>query len=184
MRIAVFNLKGGVGKTPIAFSLAKDLGMNIQSNDSSLLETLYPGRAKITKTPKLEDNTVYDFGGFLDTSIIPILKASNVVIIPCKPDGNSILKTCETIDGVRAHNQTIIVVVTQTESEDDYIRVMKELGEFFDGLNFFELRKSKVFTNSMDTGKSVTELYNESPLSKSAYKTVYAQYNTILELFK
>ena len=35
----------------------------------------------------------------------------------------------------------------------------------------------------METGFSIKELYNENPLSRSAYKTVYKQYLTLLELF-
>ena len=31
MKIAVINKKGGVGKTPFAFSIAKDLNMYLQS---------------------------------------------------------------------------------------------------------------------------------------------------------
>lgn len=41
MIISVINKKGGVGKTPISFSLAKDLGYELQSNDNSVIETIY-----------------------------------------------------------------------------------------------------------------------------------------------
>ena len=41
MRIAVINSKGGVGKTPLAFSLAKDFGLNLQTNDNSVVTQIY-----------------------------------------------------------------------------------------------------------------------------------------------
>ena len=37
MILAVLQLKGGVGKTPLSFTLAKDLGLNWQSNDAAVL---------------------------------------------------------------------------------------------------------------------------------------------------
>lgn len=183
MVISIFSLKGGVGKTPIAFSLAKDLNMNLQSNDNSVIESIYPGRAQIGK-PFLEDNTVYDFGGFADSGILPIIKASNALIIPCSPDYNSVMRTVETLESVRGYNENILIAVTRTEKEEDYLNVVDAISEFFDDLNYFELRNSKVFKNSIETGKSVTDLYNETPLSKSAYRTIYNQYTELLELFK
>ncbi len=52
MIISVINKKGGVGKTPFAFSIAKDLEYFLQSNDNSIIEKIYPEKAKILPTPK------------------------------------------------------------------------------------------------------------------------------------
>ncbi|MDY0215064.1 MAG: ParA family protein [Bacilli bacterium] len=183
MIISIFSLKGGVGKTPLAFTLAKDLDLNLQSNDNSVIETIYKNRAKIGK-PVLAENTVYDFGGFADTGILPIIEKSNALIIPCTPDYNSILRTVETLEAVKGHNDNILIAVTKTEKEDEFLYVVNSINEFFDDLNFFELRNSKIFKNSIETGKSLTELYNETPLSKNAYRTIYKQYLELLELFK
>ena len=40
MIISVINKKGGVGKTSFAFSIAKDLGLYLQSNDASVIESM------------------------------------------------------------------------------------------------------------------------------------------------
>ncbi|WP_264828631.1 hypothetical protein [Helicobacter suis] len=53
MIISVINKKGGVGKTAFSFSIAKDFGLFLQSNDNSLIEQLYQGKAKISAYPKL-----------------------------------------------------------------------------------------------------------------------------------
>ncbi|HED0543717.1 TPA: hypothetical protein R4K23_001781, partial [Campylobacter jejuni] len=50
MIISVVNKKGGVGKTPFSFSIAKDLEYFLQSNDNSIIEKIYPEKAKILPT--------------------------------------------------------------------------------------------------------------------------------------
>lgn len=184
MVISVINKKGGVGKTPIAFSIAKDLGYYLQSNDNSVIESIYPDMARISASPELIDDCVYDFGGFVDTGVINIIKTSAIVIIPVSIDYNSILRAVETIEEIQPLNQNIIVIVTKTEKEGDFEMVREAIGRHFDELQYFEFRLSKAFKNAIETGLSLTELYNETPLSRSAYKTVYNQYNTVLELFK
>jgi len=82
MKIAVFNKKGGVGKTSLSFSIAKDLDYFLISNDDSTIEIAYPNRAKIMREPKLIDNCVYDFGGFVDLNILEVLNKTDLIIIP------------------------------------------------------------------------------------------------------
>jgi cellulose biosynthesis protein BcsQ len=103
MILSIINKKGGVGKTPISFSLAKDLGYYLQSNDNSVIESIYPDMAKITEHPSLIDNCIYDFGGFVDAGVLQIIKESDVVMIPCSIDFNSILRTVETIEEIQPH---------------------------------------------------------------------------------
>jgi cellulose biosynthesis protein BcsQ len=182
MIISVINKKGGVGKTPISFSLAKDLGYELQSNDNSVIETIYPDKARIGR-PILQDGCVYDFGGFVDSGVLDIIKASNAVIVPCSIDYNALMRTVETIEEIIAVNSNIIVVITKTEKESDFETFRDEISSFFEDLYFLELRNSKIFKNSMETGKTVTQLYQETPLSKSAYRTVYQQYQSLIELF-
>ena len=184
MIISVINKKGGVGKTPISFSLAKDLGYYLQSNDNSVIESIYPDMAKISSNPEIIENCIYDFGGFVSSGVLPILKASAAILIPTSNDYNSILRTVETIEEIQPLNENLFIVVTKTEKESDFETVKSAINQHFDNLEFFELRLSKAFKNSIETGLSITELYNETPLSKCAYKTLYQQYKSILDLFK
>jgi cellulose biosynthesis protein BcsQ len=182
MIISVINKKGGVGKTPIAYSLAKDLGLNLQSNDGSVIEDLYD-KARIC-SPILQEDTVYDFGGFTDAGVLGIIKESNVVFVPCHNDYNALKRTIETIEELQPHNDRIAVIVTKVDKDVDYDVVEKTLSDFFEGLHFFRLKNSKIFKNSMETGLSVSELYMFNPLNKAAYKSVFDQYEEILNILK
>jgi len=184
MIVSIINKKGGVGKTPISFSLAKDLGYYLQSNDNSVIESIYPDMAKISPTPEIIENCVYDFGGLVTAGVLPIIKESSVILIPTSNDYNSILRTVETIEEIQPYNNNLMIIVTKTEKESDFQTVKDAISHHFENLEFFELRLSKVFKNCIETGLSISELYHETPLSKCAYKSVYQQYSTILELFK
>jgi hypothetical protein len=76
------------------------------------------------------------------------------------------------------------VIATKTEKESDFKQVQSAIEEYFEDLHFFELKSSKIFKNAIETGLSLNELYHENALSKSAYKTVYNQYLTVLDIFK
>lgn len=149
-----------------------------------MIESIYPDMAKISPNPEIIENCVYDFGGFVTSGVLPILKASSAVLVPTSNDYNSILRTVETIEELQPLNENLFIVVTKTEKEGDFETVKNAINQHFDNLKFFELRLSKAFKNCIETGLSLTELYHETPLSKSAYKTVYQQYQSILELFK
>ena len=51
MVFSIWNKKGGVGKTALSYSLAKDLDYSMMSNDDSMIEIAYPDRAVIDKNP-------------------------------------------------------------------------------------------------------------------------------------
>ncbi|EAL6695120.1 hypothetical protein OL255_002013, partial [Campylobacter coli] len=116
MIISVVNKKGGVGKTPFAFSIAKDLEYFLQSNDNSIIEKIYPEKAKILPTPKKIDNCVYDFGGFVEKGVLDIIKESNKIIVPCTSNYNSLLRTLETLNEI-GNDGKVCILVTDYRDE-------------------------------------------------------------------
>lgn len=184
MIISVVNKKGGVGKTSFAFSIAKDLNLYLQSNDTSIIETLYPNMAKISKEPKLLDNCVYDFGGFVSSGILDIIKKSDFVIVPCTELYNAILRTVETINEIKDVNKNILVLVTDYMSENDKNQIVESLSENFVDLQYFFFKRSKILENSMRSGASFQELINENALSKMSYANFNQEYNKLLNTIK
>ena len=147
MIISVINKKGGVGKTPFAFSIAKDLDMFLQSNDNSIIESIYPNKSKISKELILLDNCVYDFGGFVEKGIIEILKGSDFIIIPCTQLFNSMLRTIESINEIQSFNKNIIVLITDYKDEKDKNLIEETLTENLSDLSFYYFKHSKIVDN-------------------------------------
>lgn len=182
MRIGIFNLKGGVGKTTFAFSIAKDLGFFLLSNDSSCIEIIYPQKSKIISKFQLIDDCVYDFGGFLSDDIYRILKECDYILMPIEPNLNSILKTIEAFNQIVTFNKNILLLINNFENEKEKEFCDNMLKDKIDKqfLRFY-FKKSKIMNNCINRGKSITELWNETPLSKRSYDTFFKAYKILLD---
>lgn len=180
MRISVINKKGGVGKTSLAFSLAKDLEYYLLSNDDSVIEIAYPDMAKVMENPKLIDNVVYDFGGFVDSGVIHILEKSDYVVIPLTSDLNSFKKTVSLINEL--DNKNIILVANKAE-KDDFL----EIEEFFKtkyDFPIFEVKNSRIWKKTFEDKKSVLAIKNFSKINQYVYRNSITGYEKLLEYIK
>jgi len=184
MKIALLNKKGGVGKTPFAFSIAKDLGYFLQSNDNSCIEQIYPGKAKILEKVVDLDDCVYDFGGYVAPGVSEILAKCDVIVIPCLPSYNSSLRTLETINEVRPLCDNIILLATDYKDAKEENFLEKELDERYDDIPIFYFKNSKIVNNAVNTGLSFLELYNENGLTRRSYGNFIAEYRRLLKLIK
>ena len=184
MNLAVLQLKGGVGKTPLSFSLAKDLGLNWQSNDDSVVPQFYK-KGKILDRCEIAPDTIYDFGGFASAGVFDILKHCDFIIVPITPNPNAIKRAASTISQIKPLGRRILGIVTDVSSQKEFDETISEIKNAKIVCNkFFVLKSSRAFENAITMGKSFTELYDESPLSKRQYRSFIEMYNKIIDYIK
>lgn len=184
MKISLLNKKGGVGKTPFAFSIAKDLDLFLQSNDNSCIEQIYPNKAMISNEVKPLDDCVYDFGGFNASGVLDIIKICNCIIVPCLPTYNSFLRTLETIKEIENINSNIVILATdyKDDKEKDFFNEWVRLR--YKNFPIYYFKNSKILNNAINTGMSFMELYNENGLSKNSYANFIDEYKKLLYKIK
>ena len=184
-RIATIQLDGGTGKTAISYAIAKDLNFFLISNDDSIIEQAYPNMAKIMKNPKVIDDVVYDFGGFVDSGVLDVIKSCNIVIVPCMDDLNSKMKAIKTIKQITNYCSNILVVATRLKNpKKDFKEVADAIHKVYPSINVYPLRETKILKNSIEFRQSPIELEAESKLIATNQKNVLNEYKEILKVIK
>ena len=181
MKIAVITTDGGAGKTAISFALAKELDYYLMSNDDSVIELVYPDMAQITKEPTIIDDTVYDFGGFVDDGVLDIIKHCDIVIVPCINDMNSKMKAIRIIDELSKYNNRFLVVATRVENTQDFKEIKASIQDEFKDIKVLPLRKTKMFKNGLEFGLSPLELIADSKQIAYAGRNFIPEYKEVLE---
>ena len=120
MKITIFNLKGGQGKTTLSLALATLYNMYIVTNDeySPIDEVL--GDKKVYHLDEGENlpevpeniNLIYDFGGKPDPRILEAVNHSRYVIVSVfYKSPLDMQTTINTIQELEPHNPNILIVV-------------------------------------------------------------------------
>ena len=181
MRISIITTDGGAGKTALSFALAKELDYYLISNDDSVIELAYHDMAKIMPEPKVLEDTVYDFGGFVDSGVIDIIKQSDIVIVPCINDLNSKMKAIKTINEIGKYNDNFLVVATRLENPQDLKEIKEAIKEKFPQIQVLPLRKTKMLKNALEYGNSPLELVAQSKQIAYAGRNFIPEYKAILK---
>lgn len=182
MIIGIASYKGGVGKTSLAFSLAKDLDYSYITNDSSIVTTMYKKAKYVPKKMVLQENTVYDFGGFQHEHAHDILNNVDIILIPTTLDSNSIMKTVQVYKEYK--EKEIIIVANMIENKKEAKKLLSIINKYMPDIKVLFLRRSKLLKNALESGNSATELYNADKRNQYVYKKSYKDYSAILQVLR
>jgi cellulose biosynthesis protein BcsQ len=181
MKIVFWNKKGGVGKTALAYNVARDLELFLLSNDDSIIEMAYPGKAKIVRELPVIDNAVYDLGGFADAAAKQAIAAADLVVIPTTADLNAVKRTASTISDVQhvAPEANILIVANRAKGED-----FAELEKRFSDLTVIEIPESRIFERAIKNQTSVLGIGESSKFNAYTYRKVLGAYKNLLNIIR
>ena len=183
-RISISNKKGGVGKTPLAITLAKDLEYYLITNDDSVVEEAYPKYSKIQKEPVLMNECVYDFGGFVNDSMLHVIENSDIVIVPCDRKIDSKKRTVKTVIEIEKYNKNILIIATDYKNIKELNEIKEDLNRYLPHIKIMDFKHTALYEKIVEYGQSLLEMEEESGLVRANCKGVLNQYKEILNMVK
>ena len=190
MKIAIFNLKGGQGKSSIALNLALSMNFDVISNDKiSKLEQVLPedNFMKISKNDDFPDitddiNVIYDLGGWIDERILKPIKNSDIVFIPMINTEMNNEVSINSINQIKKFNSNIVIIVNRCK-KNDYDFVCNLIKTYFPNNNFtiFEIMNTTAFEQILKRKMSLSNIIETDRLLKYNYRKINVQFNRIID---
>jgi hypothetical protein len=187
MRLIVWNLKGGQGKTVLSLNLAMLEGMFVVTNDvhSPIDDVLGEDRTlRLSMRDPLPDvpaevPLIYDFGGYPDARIIEAAKTADHILIPIIYESPLEMQvTINAVAEIERYNPNILIILNKAKP-GDYERAQQVLGQFYE-YPIMEVKQSTAFTRSIEQKKSLQELVDGNALFSFHYSKPLEQLRAII----
>lgn len=182
MVVSIYSTKGGVGKTSLANSLSRDMGLKYITNDLSVVVGNYNKASYHGKTMTLKPNTLYDFGGFKSAEALKIASQSDIVFIPVINDANAVMKALMALKELK-EVENVYVIATMVDNKKDYTEIKQVVNHHFPQREVLYFRRTKLLKNAMDAKQGVLSFLQNNK-NAHVYRNSVKDYEKIFSLVK
>jgi len=183
MSIAIYTIKGGVGKTTLSVQASQMLNYTYVTNDAhaSVHDLMDEEKSFLVSATEFDEipfdeSIIYDFGGFKDNRIKSILEKVDKVVIPTLTSMADIKGTLATLKEVVEFNKNIILVINRSKSDNK----AKELKEYLEeevnkidnslNINYLLVRESSALQDSLFDCESIETKAGQNKFKRHIYR--------------
>jgi hypothetical protein len=208
MRIAIYNSKGGAGKTPIATNIALDREYAIGTNEAfHVFDSFIPDERLLSLDlteafPVIPDDVdiVFDLAGAISqhsNSITSAIAQAGLVIVPILNEVKSLnsgVGTLREISRLAGFHADILVAATKLQKQHgehfpksewrqsrDYRNIAAAIRAAGFDIPVLPLKFSKVFDVIFEKEMSIAQLCEADPLARFTYRDVARQFDEIYD---